>query len=1155
MNEKLLRQILVMSRHLLFGIILQTFLLNLLLARNGTAQNESIHNVRVSLNWKNVNLDMALADLENKTTFSFTYNSAVIDKLQKFNIRSRNQSLARVLMLMSKDANLKFRRVNENIHVSLKTDNSDPYLHSKEYENYDRIISGKVTDENGEELPGVNIKVKGFEIGVVTNVDGTYQLSVPDEATTLIFSYIGYISEEISIAGRSEININLLPNVEKLDEIVVVGFGTQKKESIVGSMSSIKPSELRIPASNLTTALSGRMSGLISYQRNGEPGEDNAQFFIRGVTTFGLKTSPLILIDNVELSTDDLARLQPDDIQSFSILKDATTTAIYGARGANGIILVTTKEGVQGKAKVTARIENSFSTPIKDIKFADPITYMRLHNEAIRTRNPLEALPYSETKIAGTIAGDNPVVFPATDWQRELFKDYTTSQRANVNVNGGGDIVRYYLATSFSRDQGVLSVDERNDFNSNVDLKRISVRSNVNIDMTRSTEVIIRFNGTFDDYRGPIDGATDIYRKVLRTNPVLYPKYFEPDEDTKFKRHILFGNSGGESGQFALNPYADLLKGYRDYSRTLLLSQLEIKQNLNSIAQGLSGHLLVNTNRRSFFDIRRQYAPFYYSALFNRETKTHKLLPLNEEFGREDLDYSEGPTDVSTSFYLQASVDYKRIFNKKHEISGLLVYLQRSSLRNNAGNLQKSLPFRNMGLSGRFTYGLNSKYFVEFNFGYNGSERFAKNNRFGFFPSFGVGWSVSDEPFFENLKPTISRLRIRASYGLVGNDEIGSEDDRFFYLSQVNLDNNARGALFGTDLDNFRAGVSIDRYENELISWETATKVNLGLEMNLFDDKIVILADVFKENRENILMNRAFIPPSLGLEASVRANIGKAESQGIDFSIDYNEDFGNAFWMTGRVNFTYAVGKFKLFEEPDYSQTTPWLSRNGQPITQEWGYVAERLFVDEAEVLNSPMQFGDYGAGDIKYRDINEDGVIDFRDRVPIGHPTSPEIVYGFGLSMGYKNFDISSFFQGSARSSFWIDAEATAPFVDPASSGAIENNALLQVYADSHWSEENQDIYALWPRLSAQLVENNLQRSTWFMRDGSFIRLKQLEIGYTLPNTLLDKWKIGNLRVYVSGTNLLTFSKFKLWDPEMAGNGLAYPIQKVYNLGLMASF
>ncbi|WP_346820856.1 SusC/RagA family TonB-linked outer membrane protein [Rapidithrix thailandica] len=1142
-----------MTKLLLYGTLLQCLCFSLIFADAGKAQ--SISEIQLRLKLKDVTVEEALSSIEKKTDFRFLYSPNSLKNGTKLTFPSEVHTLKDVLTFIAVASNLKFKRINNTIVVD-ENKAHDPYPQNVLEGMGELIVKGKViASEDKQPLPGVNIMIKGTTRGATTDINGEFSILV-DEQAILLFSIVGYQSKSVEVGNRTQLEVVLEEDISELEEIVVVGFGTQKKKSVVGALQSVTPSELKIPSSNLTTALSGRVAGLISYQRSGEPGSDNAQFFVRGVTTFGLKKSPLILIDGVELSADDLARLQPDDIESFSILKDATTTAIYGARGANGIILVTTKEGVEGRARVSARLENSFSSSLRDVELADPVTYMRLHNEAVRTRDPIESLPYSERKIANTLNGENPVIYPATDWQSELFKDWTTTQRANVNVNGGGKVVRYYLATSFSQDNGILKIDKRNDFNSNIDLKRISVRSNVNIDLTRSTELVIRFNGTYDDYRGPIDGASDLYKKVVRTNPVLYPKYYEPDASTQFKKHILFGNYGGGSGSsLSLNPYADLLKGYRDYSRTLLLSQLELKQDLRGILKGLSAHLMINTNRNSFFDIRRLYEPFYYTAIYNREKDTYKLEALNEEAGRENLDYSEGPTQVKTSFYLQGSLNYKQTFSKKHEVSALLVLIQSSSLSNNAGSLQKSLPYRNMGLSGRLTYGFNSRYFAEFNFGYNGSEKFAKNNRFGFFPSAGVGWTVSEEPFFSSLKPLISHLKLRASYGLVGNDAIGSADDRFFYLSQVDLSNEERGSTFGTLLNYYRSGVSIDRYENDRISWETATKFNLGFELNLFDDKIVILADAFQEQRNHILMNRSYIPPSMGLEAAVRANVGKAESHGFDFSIDYNESFSNSFWLTGRVNFTYAVGKFKFYEEPDYSKTTPWRSHHGQAINQQWGYIAERLFVDEAEVLNSPTQFGEYGAGDIKYKDLNNDGIVDFRDEVPIGHPTTPEIVYGFGFSAGYKNFDFSAFFQGSARVSFWIDPWATAPFINTNTQGKSGNNALLKVYADNHWSEENQDVFALWPRLSPRSVENNNKQSTWFMRDGSFLRLKQLEVGYSFPGILTGKLKIQKLRAYLSGTNLLTLSKFKLWDPEMAGNGLAYPIQRVINIGLQVSF
>ena len=498
-----------------------------------------------------------------------------------------------------------------------------------------------------------------------------------------------------------------------------------------------------------------------------------------------------------------------------------------------------------------------------------------------------------------------------------------------------------------------------------------------------------------------------------------------------------------------------------------------------------------------------------------------------------------------SSVYVEIMANYNRTFKKDHTVSGMLVYTMRNSLTGNAGDLQLSLPHRNLGLSGRGTYSYKSRYFAEFNFGYNGSERFHKSRRFGFFPSAGLAWTLSNESFWK--VPFISKLKLRGTYGLVGNDAIGSDYDRFFYLSNVNMNSADRGAQFGIPGSYYyRDGVLVTRNANEDITWEIAYKTNIGFELGLFDDAFVMEADYFREHRTNILMDRTSIPTTMGLTATERANVGEARSQGVDGSIVYNTTFGKSVWLKARANFTFATSEFLVYEEPNYADS--YRKHVGHPLSQQWGLIAERLFIDDADVANSPVQsFGEYKAGDIKYRDVNRDGKITEEDMVPIGYPTDPEIIYGFGVSSGYKNFDFSCFFQGSARSSFWIDAENTSPFNN--------ETQLLKAYADSHWSEDNRDLYALWPRLSPTVNKNNSQMSTWFMRNGNFLRLKSVEVGYTLPASLLKKMRLSNARIYVNGTNLLCFSKFKLWDVEMGGNGLGYPIQKSYNLGLTVSF
>lgn len=1011
------------------------------------------------------------------------------------------------------------------------------------------IVKGKVTDQQGEPLPGVTITIDGTTRGVITDIDGTYSINT-SPTDKLIFSFVGMEEQIVEVENQTTIDIILLEKVDELEEVTVVAFAKQKKESVIASVSTVNPEELKVPSSNLTSALAGRIAGIISYQRSGEPGQDNADFFVRGVTTFGTgKSNPLILIDGIELTVNDLARLDPDDIASFSVMKDANATALYGARGANGVILVTTKEGREGKLKISARIENSFSKATKEIELADAVTYMRLNNEAVLTRDPLSPRPYSIEKIENTILGANPMVYPNVDWKKMMLRDVATNPRANLSISGGGNIARYYVSASLSQDNGILKMDKRSNFNNNIDLKKYSVRSNINLNLTKTTEMIVRMHGTYDDYQGPLTGGSGLYEMIMKTSPSLFPPYFEKDEANEFTNHVLFGNHTGGGW---LNPYAEMLKGYQHYNTTLLLSQIELHQNLDFLLKGLTARALFNTTRYSHFSLQRQYNPYYYRiGAYDKSTDKYMLQPLNLESGTEYLSYNEGGKNIYSTIYFEGAAQYNQTSkDKRHAVSGLLVFTLRERISGNAGSLQLSLPFRNLGLAGRATYAFDNKYFTEFNFGYNGSERFAQNERFGFFPSMGLGYIVSNEDFFDPWKNIITKLKLKATYGSVGNDQIGSDNDRFFYLSEVNLNDGNRSKYFGTNFAYGKNGVSIRRYEDAAITWERSYKQNYGIELGLID-KFELQVDYFRENRTNILQERASIPSTMGLQATPQSNIGKAQGSGIEVMLDYSQNFTNDMWLSIRGNFTYATARYKLYEEPTY-ELTPWRRFTGQKLSQNYGYIAERLFVDDEDVRNSPLQmFGEYTAGDIKYKDINMDGVIDSRDIVPIGYPQSPEIIYGTGFSFGYKGIDISAFFQGSARSSFWINPNAITPFID----GASTSNALLQVIADDHWSEANRDIHAFWPRMANKIINNNVQTSTWWMRNGTFLRLKNVELGYTIPNKLTKSMYIEGFRIYVSGTNLFTLSNFKLFDPEMAGNGLGYPVQRVFNVGFNINF
>lgn len=1009
-------------------------------------------------------------------------------------------------------------------------------------------------EETGEPMPGATVSVEGSTRGVMTDLDGSFELTGVKPTDKLKFECLGKETQVLQVGTMTNFVVKLKNAANELDEVTVVAFGKQRKESVIGSISTVDVKTLKVPSSNLTTALAGNVAGVIAYQRTGEPGQDNADFFVRGITTFGANTSPLILIDNIELTSTDLARLQPDDIESFSIMKDATATALYGARGANGVIFVTTKRGQEGPAKIFARVETSISAPTDVVELADPVTYMKSYNEAISTRDPLGELMYTYDKIEQTGKPDaNRLIYPANDWYDMLFKDFATSYRANVSARGGGKVATYYVSGAYTEDTGVLKVDKRNSFNNNIDDKNYTLRSNVDINVTPTTKLAVRLTGNFRDYQGPLNGGSDVYRQIMHSDPVLFPAYYPVDDEHVGIQHIMFGNY--EDGSY-INPYANLVKGYKNYQRSQMIAAVQLEQDLKFITKGLSFMTLFNLTRLSEFTVNRQFNPYWYRLdRYDSYTGEYHVNRINED-GTDYLTYSESGKTVKNTMYSETRLNYNRSFGK-HDVTGLLVFTASESLTANAGSLQLSLPSRNAGLSGRFTYGYDKRYFIEYNFGYNGSERFHKSHRWGFFPSAGLAWMMSNEKWFKPLTKVVSNLKLRYSYGLVGNDNIGSSSNRFYYLSEMSMNNSGLGASFGETRNVSYNGIGVVRYANEAITWEKSYKSNYALELGLFK-KLDIIAEYFTEHRTDIFMQRADIPNTMGLQAAVYGNIGQARSKGIDIQADYKQAWASGLWASARANFTYSTGKYDVYEEPTYPES--YRQHAGRSIRQTWGYIAERLFIDDEDAANSPSQaaFGSqYGGGDIKYTDVNGDGVITNADMVPIGYPTSPEIIYGFGVSLGHKGFDVSVFFQGLGRESFWIDATSaystkynkygTAPFVN--------NGQLLKAYSDSHWSEDNRDIYALYPRYSAYENHNNTQVSTWWMRDGSFVRLKQMEFGYTLPQKLTNKIHIDNLRVYFQGNNLLCWSKFKLWDPELAGEGFNYPIQRTFNIGVNVTF
>jgi len=1014
-------------------------------------------------------------------------------------------------------------------------------------------ITGVVTESHGDPLPGVTVQVLGRQGGVITDAEGRYTIeAAPNEE--LRFQFVGMKPQTISVGNLTTLNVVMVEDVELLDEVTITAFATQKKESIVSSIETISPKQLRVPSSNLTTALAGRLAGVISYQRSGEPGNDNAQFFVRGVTTFGYASSPLILLDGFEVSSTDLARVDPDNIEQFAVLKDATAAALYGSKGANGVIIVTTKKGVAGKPKISFRADARLSAPTKVLETVDGVTYMNLYNEAQFNDNPLLEPYYSAQKIQNTIDNLNEYAYPNLDWYDIMFKPNTVNQHYNLNITGGGTVVKYYLSVSYDKDTGILRDNKLNNFKNNISIDRFNILTNVTMDLTPTTKMDINMNSIFENFTGPLDNTNEIFASVVATNPVEFPKFYLPDEKTAFVKHTLFGSDATGS---MVNPFARMVRGYKDGSMGRITSQFSIDQDMDAILEGLMARAKVSIKSDNRYENYRSYDPYLYNIKsYDEFTDTYVLQQVHK--GTDALGNPTITRDGEFRVYMEGGLTYANSFNEMHDISGLLIYTQEESkntgiYRPEDQTIQRTLPQRNQGLRARLNYGFLQRYLAEVSLTYTGSEKFDKSHRWGVFPAFGVGYILSNEPFWSSLENALPNLKLKYSWGRVGNDQIAGAADRFFFLSDIS---SGGGYRWGKDFNSYYGGFNINRYANPMITWEIAQKQNIGFEVDIFRNRTLkLILEYFTEDRKQIYQARANLPATMGLTSNVYGNVGAVKSAGWDGSIDLNHSFNKDAWITGRFNFTFAQNEYVENEEPEYRW--PYLSDIGWPINTWKGYIAERLFIDQADVDNSPRQeLGSIPqAGDIKYKDINGDGRVNSDDQVHIGYPTVPEINYGFGLSGGYKNFDLSCFFQGQDRVSFFIDPNARrddrfgiAPFAD--------HRGALKIIADDHWNPNNPVSHAFWPRLSATVNQNNSQQnSTWWLRNGRFLRLKTLEIGYTFPEKWYRPIPFSLVRLYFTGQNLFNLSEFKLWDPEMGGNGLAYPLQRVYNVGLNVTF
>ena len=1097
----------------------------------------------LTLNMKNVTLKQFVEAVQTQSGYSFLYKDNQLKTNQRITVSVNKQSINVALEQAFKGKGISWKIQGKQI--LLFPAKEEQSVNTKK----SRTIKGNVTTTTGESIPGASVKLANATTGVITDIDGFYMITVPDSQSELEFRFMGYEPRNIKVGNQTTINVSLEEATSSLEEVVVVAYGAQKKVTMTGSVASVNIGSLKTPVANLSNALQGKVAGIISVQSSGEPGYDNSTFTIRGIGTFTGNTSPLVIVDGVQ--RDDVNstyggaynNIDPEDIVSISLLKDASATAVYGAKGANGVMIITTKRGSVGKPKISIKAETGFTNFTKVPEMLSGVDYMMLYNESRRNSGLSEA--YSREQILKTESGLDPYLYPNVDWIDKIYKNVSSVSNVNLNISGGSDLVRYYLSASFYNQGGQYNVKKENGYDPNLNYKRYDFRSNVDVNITKTTLLQMNLSAIMTDSRYPGIASNKLWYEAFSTSPVAFPVRY-PD-----------GRWAGPPANAGSNPMNEVQNsGYTDTFRPALQSVFTVNQKLDFITKGLSAYARFSFDSYSEFNNKRTGGvDLWYT---NQRDGNGELVfgkPIKE--GSDELYYEHSDTGERV-IYTEANISYDRTFGH-HNVNGMVLYNMRNRMIATAGSAIASIPYRNQAIAARFGYGYKERYLAEVNGSYTGSENFAPGHRFGFFPAASVGWVISNEPFFKNMTRTVDLLKLRASYGIVGNDNIGGTGDRFAYFTQFGSGNSYG---FGPN-GNLVYGIRETLLGSDKLTWEKSYKTNIGLEMMLWG-KLNLTLDYYWERRKDILIQRSSLPSMAGFDASIYANMGEMDNKGVDANLEYQTRIGNKVGLRLFGNLTYSKNKIVFRDEP--AMQYAYQKSEGTRYGEFYGYIAEGYFQSEEEIKKSPRQMRELAPGDIKYKDLNDDGVIDANDQCYLGKSWFPSWSYGMGFNINYHNFDLALFFQGVSDVSIMAnggsidtgngDWGASGVGIVPFTGMGLNPSNVITKALD-RWTADNPRADAWYPRMTANATtnDNNYVNSTHWLKDGSYLRLKQASLGYTLENKKLMDKGIEYLYFYLSGQNLLTFSKFKLWDPELGSNGAKYPLSRMVTLGMRVSF